>query len=544
MHRLFFFAYPIFSFEIENTRDVLTCITFLFASLFVTGLVRHLRDLATAHHEQTGLLDLTHDAVFVRSLDGVIAYWNRGSEKLYGWGRDEAVGKIEHELLRTQFPAPLDEIRRLVLATGHWEGELHHMRRDGTPIFVASRWSLQKGRYGEPLGILEINSDTTERKRAEEALRRIQAAYFAEAQSLSMTGSFGWNVTSSDIFWSEETYHIFGYEVTLKPSIASVMERVHPDDVALVTSTIERTATQKSDVDIEHRLLMPDGTIKTVHLRARPLTEWIAGKPDETVSTQFVGAVMDVTAQTKAYAALQESQAELAHAARLSVLGELAASIAHELNHPLAALAMNGDAGLRWLDRAEPNIAEASEAMRRVVADARRAGEMIARIRGLASRRSPQRASLALNEVIVEALQCVHYELQSTQIEVLLDLAPRPLTVLADKVQLLQVIINLIINGAQAMATVDDRPRQVVIRSRENETGQALVSVQDSGVGINPEHADRLFEAFFTTKSSGMGLGLSICRTIVEGNGGRIWMSNNSRRGATFQFSLPALRHS
>ena len=305
---VFFFAEPVFSFEIENTRDVLTCIAFLFTSFVVTGLVRHLRDLAAAHRERTGLLELTHDAVFVRGLDGVIAYWNRGAEELYGWNRDEAVGKVKHELLRTKFPAPLDEIMRVLLATGRWEGELRHTRRDGTHVSVSSRWSLQKGREGQPSRILEINSDTTERKRTEEALRRSQAAYFAAAQRLSLTGSFGWNVTSGEVFWSEQTYQIFGYDPAMKPSIASVMERVHPDDVALVRSTIERTVGQKNDVDLEHRLLMPDGTVKTVHVRARPLTERVAGEPDENVDAQFVGAVMDVTARTEAYAALQRTE--------------------------------------------------------------------------------------------------------------------------------------------------------------------------------------------------------------------------------------------
>jgi len=250
---------------------------------------------------------------------------------------------------------------------------------------------------------------------------------------------------------------------------------------------------------------------------------------------------IDITNSVRTREKLQELQAELTHAARLSVLGELAASIAHEVNHPIGAMAMNGEAGLRWLDRAEPNIAEASDAMRRIVADARRAGDIVARIRDVALRRSPQQISLALNEVIGEALQCVRYELQSKRIRVLLDPAPGLPPVLADKIQLQQVIVNLIINGAQAMATVDDRPRQLVIRSRQDETGQLLVSVQDSGVGINLEHANRLFEAFFTTKSDGMGMGLSICRTIIEGYGGRIWASNNSGPGATFQFSLPSI---
>ena len=250
---------------------------------------------------------------------------------------------------------------------------------------------------------------------------------------------------------------------------------------------------------------------------------------------------IDITDSVRTREKLQEFQAELAHAARLSVLGELAASIAHEVQHPLAALATNGETGLRWLDRAEPNIAEATDAMRRLVANARRASEIISRIQGMASRQAPQQVSLALNEVIGEALQYVYHELQSKQIEVLLDPAPELPPVLADRIQLQQVIVNLIINGAQAMATVDDRPRQLLIRSRQDEKGRVLVSVQDSGVGINLEHTNRLFEAFFTTKSNGMGMGLSICRSIIEGYGGRIWASNNSGPGATFQFSLPSI---
>jgi PAS domain S-box-containing protein len=250
---------------------------------------------------------------------------------------------------------------------------------------------------------------------------------------------------------------------------------------------------------------------------------------------------IDITDSVRTRERLQEFQAELAHASRLSVLGELAASIAHEVQHPLAALATNGETSLRWLDRAEPNIAEASDAMRRVVANARRASQIISRIQGMASRRAPERISLALNEVIGEALQCVHHELQSKQIEVLLDTARGLPPVLADKVQLQQVIVNLIINGVQAMATVDDRPRRLVIQSRQDETGQVGLLVQDSGVGINPDYANRLFEAFFTTKANGMGMGLSICRSIIDAYGGRIWGSNNTGPGATFQFSLPPI---
>jgi PAS domain S-box-containing protein len=206
----FFFTEPLFSFEVTSMEDITTLVAFIITSMAVTGLVRRVRGLGEAHREQTRLLDLTHDPVIVRDLNDTVTYWNRGAEEIYGWKREEALGKVTHQLLRTIFPVPLEQITETVRATGRWEGELLHTRRDGTQVTVASRWSLQRDDSRHPLGTIETNNNITEQKRAEDALRRTQETYLAEAQQLSHTGSFGWNVSTGEIFWSEETFRIFG----------------------------------------------------------------------------------------------------------------------------------------------------------------------------------------------------------------------------------------------------------------------------------------------------------------------------------------------
>jgi PAS domain S-box-containing protein len=220
-----------------HAQDFAALTAFLITSLVMTGLLRRLRLLAHAHGEQARLLDLTRDAIFVRNLDNLITYWNRGSEDLYGWKGSEAMGRVSHELLKALFPAPLNEI--METRTGYWEGELVHTRRDGSRVTTPSRWSSQRTDDGDPLGTLETNNDITQRKQAEAALRRIQETYVAEAQQLSRTGSFGWNVSTGKLFWSDESYRIFGIDAQSVPSIEFVLSRVHPDDLVLVRGVID-----------------------------------------------------------------------------------------------------------------------------------------------------------------------------------------------------------------------------------------------------------------------------------------------------------------
>src|SRR5215472_7798577 len=235
----YYFAEPIYSFNIDSPTDIIALITFFVASFVITGLVRRMRNFADTLREQAELLELTHDTVMARDAGEIITYWNRGAEQLYGWGREEAVGKVARELLRTQYPVALDDIKGAILRDGHWEGELVNARKDGTLVTVASRWSAQFDEAGQRIGTLETNNDITDKKRAEEALRQSQAAYLAEAQKLSRTGSFGWDAASGEVFWSAQTFSIFGYDAGVTPSLDLMMKPVHPEDFARVRSVFE-----------------------------------------------------------------------------------------------------------------------------------------------------------------------------------------------------------------------------------------------------------------------------------------------------------------
>jgi PAS domain S-box-containing protein len=530
----FFFAPPVFSFRVANPRLLAALAAFLITSLTVTALVRRARRLGEAQREQARLLDLTSDTIFVRDMHDVITYWNHGAEELYGWTKEEAIGNVTHRLLQTRFPVPLAELTDTLLRTGRWEGELVHTKRDGSEVVVASRWSLQRDERGWPFATLETNNDITARKRAEDALRRSQAACLAEAQKLSLTGSLGWNVSTGKIFWSEQSYRIFEYEPGTELTFDMVLERVHPDDLALVRHVIGRATHTKEDFDFEHRLSMPDGSVKHIHVVAHALQNE-AGQP------QFVGAIMDVTAAKLAAQQLHQAQAELAHVTRVTALGELSASIAHEVAQPLAAIVTNGDACLRWLGHETPQMDEVRACVERMMSDGKRASEIVRRIRALTKRASPQKTQMELNDVVNDVVSLVQREVSNHQVALRLELAPGLPPLLGDRVQLQQVLINLVMNGIQAMDGIRDRPRELLIGSRHGENGHVVVAVQDTGTGIDPPNAERLFDAFFTTKSDGMGMGLSICRSIVEAHGGRVWASNNAGRGATFQVSLPAI---
>jgi len=249
--------------------------------------------------------------------------------------------------------------------------------------------------------------------------------------------------------------------------------------------------------------------------------------------------VLDLTERKRAEEALRKAQAELAHIARVMTMGELASSIAHEVSQPLAALVTNSNAGLRWLARDPPDLEEARECLRRIIRDGKRAGEVITRIRSLVKKSAPAKARLDLNEAVQEVLLITNAEVRRHRVFVRTELAAALPPVQGDRVQLQQVILDLVMNGIEAMREVTDRPRELLIRSRPEESSHVLVAVQDRGIGLDEQSLERVFEAFYTTKPEGMGMGLSISRSIIEAHGGRLWPVAHRDYGATFQFTLP-----
>ena len=380
-------------------------------------------------------------------------------------------------------------------------------------------------------GALQEQARLNEALRAENTERRRVQAYLDEAQRLSRTGTFSWKPATGAVFWSTEGCRIMEFGGAVKPPIDVLLQGVHKDDVALVQGELERVRRGEPEYDYEFRWLTPAGSTRHLHVRAHRLRS-------ESGEDEIVGALMDVSETREAQEALHAAQTALTHAARVATLGEMSASIAHEVNQPLAGIVTNGEAALRWLNRSEPELGEVRSAIERMVRDGKRASQVVERLRALVRKAPAQILPLELNEVIAEGVALVRREIHNHRASLELDLARDLPPVIADRIELQQVVINLMVNGVQAMEPVADRPRRLVVRSYA-QADEVVVSVCDSGVGIDPANTNRLFNAFFTTKADGMGMGLSICRSIIESHGGRIWASSNAGPGMTFQFALP-----
>jgi len=357
-------------------------------------------------------------------------------------------------------------------------------------------------------------------------------SYLSEAQHLSHTGSFGWDVLSGEIYWSDETYRIFEFEAKTKVTLELIMERTHPEDREAVQELIQRVSRERTEFDLGHRLLMADESVKYLRVVGRPTT-------DDRGRFEFVGAVTDITERKRAEEALRQTQATLAHVTRLTTLGEITASIAHEVNQPLAAAITDSKTCLRWLERNPPNVEKARAAASRSFEDATRAASIINRIRTLFKKGAMQREPVDINEVIREVMVLLRDEAGRYSVSVRSELEPGLSRVMADRVLLQQVVMNLMLNGVEAMNGMKT-PRELIVKSQQAENGCLLISVSDTGAGVASEQADEIFSAFFTTKPEGTGMGLPISRSIVESHDGRLWVTANSGRGATFHFTLPS----
>jgi PAS domain S-box-containing protein len=493
------------------------------AQVAVEGRWRSVFETSTLGISLTG-----HDLKFVETNSAFQAMLGYSAEELRKLSPADLMPEEEREAART---------RLLELRDGkhsNYEVVTRYRRKDGTIIWVNTFVSTIPGNKPDPPVFLATAIDITDRHHAERELRRT-ATYLAEAEKLSHTGCWARNTKSGELFWSPEEWRIFGLDpATTRLSYQVFLELVHPEDRTLLEEESRRAVCEKRAYSIPFRAVLRDGTIKHIHSVGKPIFEE-AGDVVE-----YIGVSMDETERKRGEAALHEAQAELARVARLTTMGELAAAIAHEINQPLAAVVTNGNASLRWLARDTPNLEEAQQAVNRIVKEANRASDVIGRIRTLLRNDKPEFVGLNINDAIRDVLTLAQSALQSRGVSVRTELPAGLPPVLGDRVQLQQVIMNLIINGADAMQQVTDRPRVVSIRSRLD-TDSVQVAVEDSGTGLDASMIGRIFDPLFTTKPNGMGMGLSICRSIVEAHGGRLEAANGACHGAIFQFSVPTV---
>jgi len=492
------------------------------------------KELKRSEVRKAAIVDTALDCIVTIDHEGRITEFNPAAEHTFGYRRDEVLGKHLADFI---IPASLREKHRQgfarYLATGEAQVlgkriEMTAVRADGSefPVELAiTRIPLE----GPPSFTGHLR-DITERERAERELRRSEA-FLAEAQHLSRIGSFSWRVETDEITWSEQLYRIFQIDRDAQVTFELIGTRIHPEDLTVFQEHIERSRRDRSDVQLEFRLQMPDSAVKNVHVAAH-----IRGDHGQ---LEYIGAVQDVTERRASEEALSKARSELSHMARVTSLGVLTASIAHEVNQPLSGIVTNASTCLRMLAADPPNVDGARETARRTIRDGNRASEVISRLRLLYGKKNPTIESVDLNEATREVLVLSSSELQRNRVIVLQELAAGLPLVAGDRVQLQQVILNLIRNASDAMSAVDDRPRQLLIRTERNPDDHVLLTVKDAGVGFASQAADKLFESFYTTKNDGMGIGLSVSRSIIESHHGRLWATLNDGPGATFSFSIP-----
>ncbi len=521
----------------ENT------VTNLLGEPSVRAFVVNLRDITQRKQAEEALrasearfrtfVDHATDGFFLFDERQAILDVNRQACEGLGYSRQEMIGMHPRD-----FDGGLDAASIATIGARVGSGETVtfetlHRRKDGSvfPVEVRAR-QFQQGAHRFRLSLVR---DITERKRADEALRRSKS-YLAEAQRLSHTGTIVFSATGP-VYWSEESYRIWGLDPQQGlPDLDTVLQRIHPDDRNTVSKEAFEALNQRREYEIELRIVLPDGTVKHLKSIGHPLLS-AAGE------LEMVATHIDVTERKRAqreHERLRELESELARVNRLSIMGELTASLTHEILHPIATVRNHARAAARFLDMSPPNMAEVREALGSIVRDADRSKDIVDRVRDHIKKAPPRKELFDLNEAIDEVIVMVRDTIDRNRISVSTRLMQGMISVRGDRVQLQQVVLNLILNSVEAMSSAEEGARELSISTTQGETSDILVAVQDSGPGIDPANLERVFGAFYTTKASGLGMGLSICRSIIAAHGGRLWAEVIRPRGAIFQFTLPA----
>jgi PAS domain S-box-containing protein len=500
-------------------------------------------DLQEREAKVRRLVDSNIIGITIFDFDGRVIEANEAFLQIVGHSRDDIVsGRVSWaELTPAEWREADDRAVAELRATGSCKAyEKEYLRNDGSRVPVLVGPAAFDGPRDQGVAFV---LDLTERKRAEVELRESEQNYRMLFESIDE------GFCTIEVFFDENEKPVdyrylqispsFERQTGIKNAAGRRMREIAPQHEEHWFEIYGRIALTGEPMRFENE--------------AKELERWydVYAFRVEDPKRRRVGILFnDITERKRAEAEARDSerryreaQAELAHVTRVTTLGELTASIAHEVNQPLAAVAANAEACLRWLDRATPDLDAARRSLEWVINDNYRASEVIRRVRALAKNTDIEKVPLDVNDLVRETIGLMEREVFSHQVSVRMELAPALPAILGDRVQLQQVIINLVMNGIEAMQSVTDRSRELLIRSRQDEKQLVLASVADCGVGISAENADRLFTAFFTTKPSGMGMGLSICRSIIEAHGGRLWATANIPHGATFQFTLRVNAH-
>ena len=498
---------------------------------------QHAEDaLQKVEQQARSVLDSALDAVVGMNTDGIITGWNKRAEEIFGWTRSEALGRrMSETIIPMKYRSSHETGRRRFFETGHGpilnrRIEISALRRDGEEFPV--ELTVTPLESGDTWIFSAFIRDISDRKLSEEQLRT------SELNLRRMTE------TIPEMLWSATpdgavdycNARVLDYTGLSHDEIkgAGLMKTIHPDDADNMTRVWARSVESGDAFQFEFRCLRAsDNTYRWCVSSALPL------RASDGSILKWYGTVVDLHDRRQTQEELRNTQAELAHVNRVMTMGELTASIAHEVSQPLAAMMASGDSCTAWLSNEPPNLDKARAAAGRMIQAATQASEIVQRVRALFKKTPSAATSVDMNELIEETISFVHHEAQRKNVSLRADLGAGLPTVGGDRVQLEQVILNLMMNAIECMAGLDRQPKQILIRSALPNPGELLVSVADTGPGIDAEHANRLFAPFFTTKPQGIGMGLAICRSIIEAHGGRLWAENNESGGAVFHFILP-----
>jgi PAS domain S-box-containing protein len=487
--------------------------------------------LQNSQRDLSLMIDAIPGMIHTARPDGYLDYFNQRWLEYVGCSLSDVEGwKWTGWIHPEDLQGIVDKWRACVASGENFEYETRVRRGDGQYRWMLHRKLPLRDETGNIVRWYGTSLDIEDRKRAE---AQVEQAYLrlAEAQRLSKTGSFITDLLADDHNWSEETFRIFEFDPFTKVTVQMIRNIVHQEDLPSFDAVIARGMTG-NDVDFVFRIVTPRGSVKHIRGMARVMVQTV-GRP------LFIGALQDVTESKLAEQALDTARSELAHVARVTSLNALTASIAHEINQPLSGIITNASTCLRMLNGEPPNIEGARETARRTIRDGNRAADVITRLRALFSKKEFTLEPLDVNQATREVIALSLSDLQRNRVVLRSELANDLPPVIGDRVQLQQVILNLLRNGSDAMANIEDRARQLLVRTRREGDDRVCLSVQDAGTGINPRDSDKLFEAFYTTKSGGMGIGLSVSRSIIERHHGRLWVEPNDGAGATFSFSVP-----